>query len=226
MKNKTKKALCAASILGVVAISGIFAYLTDTDSATNNFTVGEVKIELQEPTWDAALEEDEDYATHIVANQEFTKDPQVENVGANDAYVFLSVTVPKATVVTADEDGILENDGEARETVLFTFDIDEENWCNIANEEGENSNTIIYFYKTGAISPEETTEPLFESVKFVNIIDGEIAVDTAENIVINAYAIQKDAIPDTIDINSGDGKRQLFNIISHQNNLGIELEMK
>ena len=44
MNNKTKKILCTVAIVGVIGVSGIFAYLTDVDTASNKFTVGQVKI--------------------------------------------------------------------------------------------------------------------------------------------------------------------------------------
>ena len=64
-----------------MSVSGICAYFTDTDSAVNNFTVGEVKIDLDEPSFPTPPPED------VPPGGEVEKDPQVENTGKNSAYV-------------------------------------------------------------------------------------------------------------------------------------------
>ena len=102
MNKKAKIFLCTASIVGIVGVSGIFAYLTDTDTASNNNGIP-------------------DYAENVVPNAIIEKDPQVKNVGKNDAYVFLKVTVPAKNVITAQENGTLENNGQAQATQLFTY---------------------------------------------------------------------------------------------------------
>jgi len=89
LNSKSKKmTLLTICVLAVLIISGIFAYLTDTDDADNIFTVGKIDIQLNEEAWD------EDNAVDFVANQSIDKNPSIENIGKNDAYVFLKVRVP------------------------------------------------------------------------------------------------------------------------------------
>lgn len=104
--KKTKKQLAIAMasclMVGALAFGGTMAYLTDSETATNTFTVGKVQIELEEPGY-AALTDAE--KQNLVPNQIVTKDPQVENTGKNEALVFLTVEMPKKNVMVADKDG-------------------------------------------------------------------------------------------------------------------------
>lgn len=66
-------ALCAA-----LAAGSTVAYLTDKEDLTNQFTVGKVDIEGEEPNYTP----DPDGKTNdIVPTEEIAKDPQIENVG-------------------------------------------------------------------------------------------------------------------------------------------------
>ena len=52
MKKKVLS-LCLVAMLAITAVvGGTMAYFTDTDDATNEFTVGNVDIDLTEPNWD------------------------------------------------------------------------------------------------------------------------------------------------------------------------------
>lgn len=196
MKNKTKAILCTVAVAGVVGISGILAYLTDTDTATNNFTVGKVEIELQEPTWDAANDENSndipDVAETLAANATIAKDPQVQNIGKNDAYVYLKVTVPKDTVIVAQADGTRLPEAV---TELFSYEVNE-GWTEIPSQkvEGTDSNTYVYYYNEKLAPDAVTAKPLFNEVTLANVIEGEIDL-SSQQIDIDAYAIQSDNLP-------------------------------
>lgn len=97
-KNK-KNIVIAVAMVMVLAIAGISAYFTATDSDTNKFTIGNVVIDQTEPHFP------ETPPTEVVPNQEISKDPQVENKGKNDAYIFTVVAVPKKVVKVAKVDG-------------------------------------------------------------------------------------------------------------------------
>lgn len=219
--KKVKAILCGASILSVVAVSGIFAYLTDSDTATNKFSIGQVKIELQEPTWDAKTDTDgdgiPDEAEQMAPNATIEKDPQVKNIGKNDAYIYLKVTVPIKSVITANDDGTLVNGGVAQDTELFTYTKNAD-WTEITSARTDNkkdgtdeieSRTYVYYYKE-AVAPNATTTTLFDSVKFANVIEGQI--DLSEHqIDIEAYAIQSDGLPENTTIAGA------YNIYLNQN---------
>ena len=74
--------VCVAAIL---AIGGTLAYFTDTDSADNVFTVGNVKIDLVEEQWDTEEKED------VYPGEALAKDPVVKNLGDNPCFVRVKV---------------------------------------------------------------------------------------------------------------------------------------
>ena len=218
MNKKTKAILCTASIVGVIGVAGIMAYLTDTDTALNTITTGDVTIDLTEPTWDAAVADKTngdknnnnipDYAENVAPNATVAKDPQVQNTGANNAYIYLKVTVPAKEVITANADGTLKNNGAATATQLFTYELAANSkWQEIVGERTTNVNqttnkiesyTYVYYYNE-AVAPNATTEKLFTQVKYANVIEGQNDNATA-NIDIVAYAIQSDNLPENTTI--------------------------
>lgn len=90
MKKKIV-ALCLVLALALTAIGGAtLAYFTDTDTETNTFTVGNVKIDLVED-FD---EEDAILLPGSKTENNIKKAVWVENKGANDAYMWIEVWVP------------------------------------------------------------------------------------------------------------------------------------
>lgn len=112
-KKQMVMAAAACAMMGVMAIGGTMAYLTDSETATNTFTIGQVKIDLEEPGYPG---NDSDAVKNIIPNQEIVKDPQIENTGNNDALVFLRVEVPQETFTELDADN---NIGEKKPQDLF-----------------------------------------------------------------------------------------------------------
>ena len=190
VRNKSK-AIFLTGALCLAVLGGVSAYLTDYDKADNQFTVGKVEIELEEPGWK------QEEHTKIEPGKEIEKDPQIQNTGVNDAFVYMEVTVPMADVMAADEEG---NRLNKKMQELFTFTA-KENWSLIDKKKKETAAVYVYAYDK-ILKPEQTTEPLFDMVKFLNIIEGQL--DTQQiSIPVRAYAIQssytggdKDSIPE------------------------------
>lgn len=113
MKTKLKVLglLMAAVLLVGTSILGTMAYLTSTDTVTNTFTVGNVKITLDEAkaNADGTLVEG---AERVRANEyklmpghTYNKDPMVTvKAGSEDAYIRMVVTVNKKAAL--DDIGI------------------------------------------------------------------------------------------------------------------------
>lgn len=100
---KRNKLITTAVILTIVlAIGGIIAYFTDTDTVANNLKLGKVSIEVLEPGWDAVLGNAEGL-TNIIPGQEITKDPKIHNKGNSSVYVFAEVTIPTAKVAVGND---------------------------------------------------------------------------------------------------------------------------
>lgn len=77
--------ICLMAIVAVTAITGAsLAYLTDRDSAKNEFTFGNVEIELNE-----TFEDNE-----LIPGKKLTKEATITNTGKNDAWVWVTVAIP------------------------------------------------------------------------------------------------------------------------------------
>lgn len=208
-KKNMKPILIAGAAVACLGIAGVSAYFTDTDKITNTFTVGKVDVTPSEPSWPETPPED------IVPNQEVPKDPKISNVGANPAYVFLQVKIPTAKVKVANTDGTV---GEAALTELFTMQgLDDNHWCEIddpfdyTDKDGHTFKVYTFAYGPNAAeaptileindnvdgSGKDETPPLFTSVRFANIIEGQ-AIETKQlNVDVISYAIQTDWLSDT-----------------------------
>lgn len=169
-------------LAGAVALGGAAilttAYLTDQEKVVNEFTVGKVDIDLTEPEWNP------EEHTKIQPTEEIKKDPQITNVGQNDAYVYLEIEVPMKEVIAADEDGTRQ---DKKKQELFTFDADAK-WSLMKSEETDNSMVYTYCY-TEVLAPQSTTNAIFETVTFVNVIEGQLDSTDLE-IPVKAFAIQ------------------------------------
>ncbi len=187
-KKKLITTLGAFSLAATLTIGGTIAYLTDQKETVNKFTVGKVEIDLTEPNWK------EDEHQDLQPGETIKKDPLVTNTGVNDAYVYLEVQIPMASVITADSSGNRENQGNAAEQELFTFNANS-SWTQISKTSANGNMIYVYSYNQ-ILAPEESTAPLFDTVTFANVIEGQIDLNTYD-IPIEAFAIQT--------ANTGDG---------------------
>lgn len=178
MKKNTVKILTIAGILCLASVGGVSAYLTDYEKVSNEFTVGKVDIELKEPEWKP--EENK----KIEPSKVIHKDPQITNTGTNDAFVYMEVSIPMANVEAAAENG--ERLGKKMQE-LFSFE-SKESWMQLNAQNTENRRVYTYAYKK-ILKPQETSEALFDTVKFLNLIEGQLDGQTLE-IPVRAYAIQ------------------------------------
>lgn len=202
MKNNRWKSAVIIGTMAVLAVSGgILAYFTDTEEKVNNFTVGSIEIELQEPAWESKPDADgdgvPDEAENILPLQTITKDPRVKNTGNNDAYMFLTVEIPCRNVITVNDDGT-KNAQAMTELYQFTADT---SWyylgkCPVNDGEG-NQVAVKHLYAYAnerkscvAVLPGASTTPLFQNVTFVNLMEGQGVDNQPLEIDINAYAIQ------------------------------------
>lgn len=116
-------ALCLIVALAITAVTGAtLAYFTDVaDDVQNNFTIGNVKIKLDETAKvldkdgnevDDALEENNnggyDYSK-LMPTYELEKKPTVTNTGDYTAYVRVAVVMNNLNVINDAIDGVYEN---------------------------------------------------------------------------------------------------------------------
>lgn len=205
-KGKNIKIIaCIISLISILSVTGIFTYLTDADSTYNKFTVGQVRIEIEEPTWESATDSNNneipDYAENLVPNKVIKKDPQIVNKGENSAYVYFKVKVPVQNVITVNDDGTLKNSGIATNTGLFTYSTNSK-WKEIVSARDTTYNsfgkieyyTYVYYYDSPLNNKEERTQTLFDEIKFVNLIENQLD-STPYQIGLEAYAIQAENLP-------------------------------
>lgn len=196
MKKNKIKGLIAVGALSVCMLTGaISAYFTDGDTATNEFTVGNVKIDLQEPSF---TEEDTEKLTEITPGMEIKKDPKIVNTGDNEAYGFLKVVVPYKSVKTATDAGVAEAEASYKE--VFTY-VTNAGWIELEDYKvvSEENGTVTHIYAYAESEAEMTaiadadangmTATLFDEVKLINLVEGNLE-DADLQIDITAYAIQ------------------------------------
>lgn len=93
-KKRFVAILLCVTLVALAAIGATFAYLTDTKTVNNTFTIGNVAIKLDEtnvndPTGDRVTSN----AYSVYPGAVVTKDPIVHNTGKNAAYIRATVNV-------------------------------------------------------------------------------------------------------------------------------------
>lgn len=193
-KTKVVLALACAVLLVAASVMGTLAYLTSTDTVTNTFTVGNVKITLDEAkvnadgTPVANADRVQKNAYKLMPGHEYTKDPTVYvQTGSEKCYLFVTVS-----------NGIANIEGSSNK---ISDQMATNGWVVV------DANNGVYAFGTKNSSDNKITlsaveagadKKLFE--KFT--VDGsKTATDLASfanaTIVINAYAIQADGVDAT-----------------------------
>lgn len=206
-KSNIMAALACALVVaggGTLIAAGIQAYLTDTDTATNTFTIGEVQIETIEPNYPG---NGSDEVQDLVPLEEIPKDPQIKNSGKNRAIVFSQVDIPMVNLITAQDDGTRN---ETANTELFAFRTNDGDYnsvhpewilINVAYLDAEGNDTSqdkavtcrrLYGYQT-QLEEDEITTSIFDVVRLANVIEEQIDNSTQE-IVLTSYGVQADNI--------------------------------
>ena len=205
MKKKSiLMAAIAVMLVAVLVVGGTLAYFTDTKSATNTFTVGDVKIKLDEsnvndPNGDRVTSNE---YTDVFPGIQYKKDPVVTNTGKNDAYVRAVVTI---------ENGMnwmgLYNENvwtAPQEEAFMKLICDKlgagwsiENIAYVTNAERGSTDFVATLKYTGVLKSGDATSAMFENVMLpTNATANDITTRVAQNGVFHidvvAQAIQAD----------------------------------
>ena len=171
--NKMKKKFIAGAVVAIclsLVTYGTLAYFTHEDTATNVITSGNIKIELQETaiTEDGQVVEFEQSQDrfNVMPAQSVSKIVKVQNTGDNDAYI--RIAIDKTINLAEGVEGTPDTD-------LISMDFDYDNWT---LKDG-------YYYYNKPLAPGETTEALFNNVKFDPAMDNMYQNSTA---IINVDA--------------------------------------
>ncbi len=211
--NKNLKKFVALGLgLSLLASIGIGAYLTDTDTKSDVYTVGNVQAEII-----ANGDMEVANAGYLLPGTTHVYERAASNVGINDAYIFMSVTIPYETIGVADDNGTQLGEKVMQ---LFTPGTINSEWKLVddgfigeyaitangqaAGEHDTHSviagDTITYVYgyvgdnadgALKALASGETTSNLLEELKLTNLynaskIDGEVST--------KLYAIQSNHV--------------------------------
>lgn len=200
MKTKSKALLLTLCAVLLVAASmlGTMAYLTDNKTVTNTFTVGQVKIKLDEAKAnpDGSLVENADRVKgnsyKLLPGHTYNKDPMVTVLKDSEAsYIKMTVTFSNAKEL----DAIFAPNG-ADMTKIFNG-YDPANWTYKGNTKDATANTRTYefWYKETVDAPNGNValDALFDSITVPGTITNEqLATIEGMTITVNAYAIQAD----------------------------------
>ncbi len=175
MKKAIVLVLCAVLLCGVSVFSTL-AYLTSTDKVENTFTVGNVKITLDEAKVkaDGTADGNERVKANeykLIPGKSYTKDPTVHvDANSEDCWVFVKVV-----------NGIA--DIEADTTVAAQMSTN--GWTAVEGTEN------VYAYREIANANDDIV--VFENFKIKGDVDSKtLATYAGKTIVVTAYAVQAD----------------------------------
>lgn len=176
-KRKITLALTAVALVALMIVGATLAWFTDTDTVTNVITIGNVKIDLFET--DSEGEKTDDGLTFdVIPGAEFAKDPTVENIGANDAYLRL-----KVEIVYPTNNEYSEAQKEAVAALVAGIDYNTTDFTLIGG----------YFYYNGIFEVDDVVT-LFEEVAIPSAWGNDM-MGVSFNLKIVAEAIQSDNLP-------------------------------
>ena len=165
MKKKITAIFLCVALVAIAVVGASLAYFTDTESAENTFTVGNVKIELTEPKWDEVGSKD---AETVYAGEPLAKDPTVENIGNNPCFVRIKV----------------ENLNQFGTKGDITY---RTNYVTGALHNGWVLHTDGYFYWTAPLAADAKTEALFDQIVMPTGLVGD---ETTKPVTVIAEAVQ------------------------------------
>ena len=187
-------ALCAV-LLVVGTILGTVAYLQDTASVVNTFTVGNVHLKLDEAVVDEKGEPtggrtETGNAYHLIPGETYTKDPTVTVLkGSEESYVRMMLTLNCASEL----DAIFAPNGAVLTEIFKGYDATKWEYVDVTRG---NDNTITYEFRYfETVKPEQNDDlvldALFDTVTVPNTMTGEQLATIADlKITVEAHAIQ------------------------------------
>jgi len=174
--------LCIVATL-VIGLGSTLAYLTDTDTKVNTFTVGNVDI---------MVDEDFEQNSPLAPGATVNKDAQIVNTGAAPAWVWMTVAVPSNVAPYLQlnwADGV-QPDNEAH---------------NVIGDDGNEYTVYTVYVDEAPLDAGEETGKLLDSVTLSGAVDyqnGEFVVvengvvtpigeDLSElDVIVSGYAVQ------------------------------------
>lgn len=204
-KSKVLITILCAVLLVTVSVLGTLAYLTSQDEVVNTFTVGKVKISLDEaavnvdgteiPGADRVKENN----YHLIPGQTYVKDPTLTvKAKSEDSYVRMLLTLN----CTDEFDAIYTPDKADLTTIFNGYDAT--NWVYETVTRDTAKNTITYEFRYKEIVAKSATDTkldaLFDSITVPSIFDSADMESIANlKITVVGHAIQATGFVDADD---------------------------
>lgn len=192
MKKTAKAAALFASAVLLVtgSVLGTMAFLTDTESAVNTFTVGKVDIVVDESDADGDGERVKGNSYKLIPGEIYTKDPRMTvKSDSEKAYVRMIITVTNASKFK-------EYTGNEVVYYLSGWGANWEKTGEPVVDETNDTATYEYRYKT-TVKPDGTKDlelaPLFNEIKIPETLDSDEIEALYKNdftIKVTGHAIQ------------------------------------
>ena len=196
MKKRSLVTICSLLLVAAASVMGTLAYLTDTDSAVNTFTIGQVDIALDEAAVDRdgklrvdgegnPVDRVKGNEYHLIPGQTYIKDPTVTvKANSEESYIRMKVTIN----CLAELDAIFAPDGADLTAVFNGYD--PEVWIYAGEKRDETTNTITYEFRykeavTGG-TEDIVLNALFDSFTLSGEITGE-ELKTIRDLTITVY---------------------------------------
>lgn len=206
MKKKLMAIALAVCVVAVLAAGASLAYFTDkTEAANNTFTMGNVKIALDETDLtkdDGSRTAEGNTYTNLYPGMDMVKDPTVHNTGRNDAWVRVIVRVANGAAFM-DKFAIAPYASSPLEGLTHGLGKD---WQIAASTKDDTTKDMVYtiVYNT-VLKPGESTPAVFEKLYIpATFGNGEMAAITYKNandetvngftMSIHAEAIQSEGL--------------------------------
>lgn len=200
MKKKLTAIFLCVALVAIAVVSASLAYFTDTKTATNTFTMGNVKIKLDEtnvniPTGDRVTSNE----YNVYPGAVVTKDPIVHNVGKNGAYIRATVNVSNWKNLVAayfpDFKETFPNDGYKAALNLLVGNLGQ-GWSVVGVEAGDvfttgQSDAKFILKYDGVLAAGADTTAMFQTVTIPTGIDNANA-NSFDEVKVVAQAIQAD----------------------------------
>ncbi len=200
MKKKILALSMCIALAAIAIVGASLAYFTDTKTATNTFTMGNVKIKLDEtnvndPKGDRVTSN----VYNVYPGAVVTKDPIVHNTGKNGAYIRATVNVSNwMNLVSAyypDFKETFPNDGYKAALNLLVGELGE-GWSVVGVEAGDvftigqlDAKFILKY--DGVLAAGDDTTAMFQTVTIPAGIDNANA-GSFDEVKVVAQAIQAD----------------------------------
>lgn len=192
MKKKTiLVAAIAVMLVAALVVGGTLAYFTDTKTADNTFTMGNVAITLDEtnanpnaPTGSGRVTEN---TYNVYPGQTVTKDPTVHNTGRNAAYIRATVTVSNWATLSKE----LYPNVALADTLKELVGSFGEGWS-VVGAAADNSGAVTFTLKYDRqLAASADTAPMFQQVTVPAGLENDNA-SSFKTMTVQAQAIQAD----------------------------------